>query len=180
MKPIPRNEHRLRMEQSYPTAPRWLDSLLPEGAEPLPAAHILTPRRGYLHHGIYVGDDRVVHYAGFARGVFRGPVEEVSLADFAQGRRIWTRWTDQPSYGSEEVIRRARSRVGENQYELLRNNCEHFCEWCLRGAARSFQVERFFTSRKALLRLLLFLAILSEGQASPHAQGLPERGACAR
>jgi hypothetical protein len=178
MNPIHRHDQSL--QQSPPTVPRWLDSLLPEGAEPLPAAHILTPRRGYLHHGIYVGQGRVVHYAGFARGRFRGPVEEVSLTDFAQGRRIWTRWTDQPSYASEEVIRRARSRVGENQYELLRNNCEHFCEWCLRGAARSFQVERFFSSRKALLRLLMFLAILSEGQASHRTDGLPERGACAR
>jgi len=180
MRPIPRNEHNSRMEQSHPTAPRWLDSLLPEGAEPLPAAHILTPRRGYLHHGIYVGEGRVVHYAGFTRGLLRGPVEEVSLADFAQGRRVWARWTELPSYGSEEVIRRARSRVGENQYELLRNNCEHFCEWCLRGAARSFQVEHFFSSRKALLRLLTLLAILSDGRPSSQTDGLPESGVCAR
>jgi len=141
--------------------PRWLDSLLPEGAEPCPAAHILTPRRGYLHHGIYVGQGRVVHYAAHALGLLRSPVEEVSLADFAQGRRIWTRWTDLPSYHREEVIRRARSRVVETRYQLLRNNCEHFCEWCLRGAARSYQVEHFLASRTALMRLLVFLSILS-------------------
>ena len=145
--------------QSWLTTPRWLDSLLPEGAEPLPGAHILGRRRGYLHHGIYVGYGRVVHYGGLARGFLRAPVEEVSLAEFARGRRIWTRWSDQPSYDRDEVIRRARSRVGENQYALLRNNCEHFCEWCLRGQARSYQVERLFSSRKALMRLLLFLAM---------------------
>jgi hypothetical protein len=27
----------------------------------------------------------------------------------------------------------------------MTNNCEHLCEWCLRGTARSFQVEGQFT-----------------------------------
>jgi hypothetical protein len=39
-------------------------------------------------------------------------------------------------------MRRARSRLGENRYGLLRNNCEHFCEWCVQGIPRSYQVER--------------------------------------
>jgi len=158
MRAIHRSEHGPSQQHGSAQPPRLLDSLLPEGAEPLPAAHVLTPRRGYLHHGIYVGRGRVVHYAGLARGLFREPVEEVSLAEFARGRPIWTRWTNLPSYDRDEVIRRALSRVGENQYRLLRNNCEHFCEWCLRGEPRSYQVERFFSSRKALMRALAFLA----------------------
>jgi len=165
---------------SWVTAPRRLDILLPEGAEPLPGAHILGRRRGYLHHGIYVGDGRVVHYGGLARGLVRAPVEEVLLAEFARGRRIWTRWSDQPSYDPEEVIRRARSRVGENEYALLRNNCEHFCEWCLRGEARSYQVERLFSSRKALKWILPFLAIGSERQWLGSIHGSPQGGARAR
>lgn len=40
-----------------------------------------------------------------------------------------------------EVARRARSRLGENRYNLLTNNCEHFCEWCVRGEHRSYQVD---------------------------------------
>jgi hypothetical protein len=39
------------------------------------------------------------------------------------------------------VICRARSRLGEDRYHLLDNNCEHLVEWCLHGVARSFQVE---------------------------------------
>lgn len=41
-----------------------------------PGAHLTTPRRGYVHHGIYAGDGRVVHYAGFSRILRRGPVEK--------------------------------------------------------------------------------------------------------
>lgn len=32
-------------------------------------------------------------------------------------------------------------RLGEHRYRLLTNNCEHFCEWCVNGAHRSYQVE---------------------------------------
>ena len=70
-----------------------------------------------------------------------GPVEEVSLARFTHGHTLWVR-PGAARFGCEEVIRRARSRIGENSYRLLSNNCEHFCEWCLRGEHRSEQVER--------------------------------------
>jgi len=133
---------------------QFLDSLLAEGDEPLPGAHILSPRRGYLHHGIYVGDGRVVHYSGLAHCLFRGPVEEVSLARFADGRSVWTRWRRQPAFDRSEIIRRARSRVGEDRYQILHNNCEHFCEWCIQGESRSYQVELLLSSRRALALML--------------------------
>lgn len=104
-------------------------------------SHVVTPRRGYLHHGIYVGDGNVVHYAGLAHGLQRGPVEEISLARFSRGRPVWIESSASTSFEPREVISRARSRVGEDCYRLLTNNCEHFCEWCLRGQPRSYQVE---------------------------------------
>ena len=106
-----------------------------------PGSHLVTARRGYLHHGIYVGGGKVVHYAGLAYGLRRGPVEEVSLARFSRGQSVWVRSNSAPDFDCGEVIRRALSRVGEDCYRLLTNNCEHFCEWCLRGEPRSFQVE---------------------------------------
>ena len=106
-----------------------------------PGSHLVTARRGYLHHGIYVGGGQVVHYAGLANGLRRGPVEEVPLARFTRGQCVWVRSSSAPDFDCGEVIRRAFSRVGEDCYRLLTNNCEHFCEWCLRGEPRSFQVE---------------------------------------
>src|SRR5262245_59687729 len=55
------------------------ESLLHAGGDPPLAAHLVTPRALYTHHGIYVGNGRVIHYAGLAHGLRRGPVEEVSL-----------------------------------------------------------------------------------------------------
>jgi hypothetical protein len=118
--------------------PKW--QLVAE-QEPAPGSHLVTPRRGYLHHGIYVRGGMVVHYAGLAHGLRRGPVEQVSLASFARGQPVWVRPNSQRDFDRREVIRRALSRVGENRYRLLTNNCEHFCEWCLRDEPRSFQVE---------------------------------------
>jgi hypothetical protein len=113
-----------------------------------------------LHHGIYVGARKVVHYAGFAHGLRRGPVEEVPFAHFAHGQRVWVR-SDAPSdFDVREVISRARSRVGEDRYRLLTNNCEHFCEWCLHGAARSFQVEAWLARPRLSLLATLRLIIL--------------------
>jgi hypothetical protein len=106
-------------------------------------SHLVTPRRGYVHHGIYVGDGNVVHYAGLANGLRRGPVEEISLARFTDGHPVCVRSDASLEFDCREVIRRARSRVGEDRYRLLTNNCEHFCEWCLYGEQRSYQVEEW-------------------------------------
>jgi hypothetical protein len=42
---------------------------------------------------------------------------------------------------------------------VLTNNCEHFCEWCVRGEHRSYQVdERIGSYRGVLLRLIELLS----------------------
>ena len=118
-------------------------------------AHLISPRRGYVHHGIYAGAASVVHYAGLsltsARHRFRyGPIEEVGIAEFAQGHGV--SWLPEPHarFQGEAVVRRARSRLGEDRYRLLTNNCEHFCNWCLFDEHRSIQVERFLQARAVM------------------------------
>lgn len=123
-------------------AERYSDRPLAQDEEPPLGAHVVSPRFGYVHHGIYIGRGRVVHYAGLSCGLVRGPVEVVPLSRFACGRRVSTRCSRRRSYEPADVVRRACSRLGENRYAVLRNNCEHFCEWCLHGEARSFQIER--------------------------------------
>ena len=109
--------------------------------EPPLGAHLVTPRRGFAHHGIYVGQGRVVQYGGLCAGLRRGPVEEVILSRFSQGRPVYVRLEDSRRFDQDEVVHRAGSRLGENRYKLLTNNCEHFCEWCVHGVHRSYQVD---------------------------------------
>ncbi len=118
---------------------------LPDAAcEPFAiGAHLVTPRRGYTHHGIYVGANRVVHYAGWSRAALTcRPVEEVSLEEFAGGRGVRVVADSQARYAPADIAARARSRLGEDRYRIASNNCEHFCHWCLSGESRSVQVDR--------------------------------------
>ncbi len=114
-------------------------------------AHVVTPRRAYTHHGIYVGDGYVVHYAGSFPWLRGGPIERVSLETFTQGRCLDVIVEPDAAYAAADIVRRAMSRVGEARYHLLTNNCEHFCEWCLRGEARSRQVERWVSAPRRLV-----------------------------
>jgi hypothetical protein len=124
----------------YPGAHR-AERLLVAESEPPMGAHIVTRRHGYAHHGIYAGVGKVVHYAGLSRGLRRGPVEEISLSRFAAGHPVSVVSGMPPKFEGREVAGRARSRIGEDNYRLLTNNCEHFCEWCLRGRHRSYQID---------------------------------------
>jgi hypothetical protein len=126
----------------YQGAPIPRDYTLDPHHEPPIGAHMVTRRWGYTHHGIYVGRGRVVQYGGLSLGLRRGPVEEVTLSQFSSGRTTWIRSSESQAVNRDEVVRRALSRLGENRYHVLRNNCEHFCEWCVSGEHRSYQVER--------------------------------------
>jgi hypothetical protein len=109
---------------------------------PLPGAHLITPWLGFAHHGIYMGEGKVIHYGALVYDIIRKPVEEVTLESFAGGRPVFIVQHDELPYGVKEILERARSRLGEHQYRLLSNNCEHFVEWCLYDVHRSFQVDR--------------------------------------
>ncbi len=116
-----------------------------------------SQNRNRHYHGIYVGDGRVVHYAGLAHGLHRGPVEEISLARFTGGHPGWVRSDAPPNFDRREVILRARSRLGEDSYRLLTNNCEHFCEWCLWDERRSYQVEAWLAGPGRALQAMIRL-----------------------
>ena len=108
-----------------------------------------------------MGDGEVIHYAGFSRRQRRGPVERTSIAGFAHGFAVSIQIDNCPRYDGEEVARRAGSRLGENDYRLLTNNCEHFCSWCLFGERRSAQVEACMKSPLLAVRTLFWLMLLA-------------------
>lgn len=101
--------------------------------------------RFYTHHGIYVGGQQVIHYAGYANGLSSSAQERrvslVSLKQFCDGQPPQIR--QHPlRYSRQAVVQRARSRLGEDEYSLLLRNCEHFATWCWTGEERSEQVRK--------------------------------------
>jgi hypothetical protein len=106
-----------------------------------PGDHICAKRRGYAHHGIYIGDRSVIHYAGLSDGLSAGPIERCTLQQFkgAASEYIVIKWGERP-FTHEETVERAHSRLGEDKYDLIWNNCEHFARWCVSGISDSPQV----------------------------------------
>ena len=119
------------------------------------ADHLQTPRQHGLfnHHGIDLGDGTVAHYLE-GREILRS-----SLEAFSRGQPIAP--VSYPEGGCSApgvTLRRAMGRLGEQRYNLLFNNCEHFAHWCKTGRHRSSQVEDWLhTSSLGALALGQFL-----------------------
>lgn len=98
--------------------------------------HLYVSRGAYFHHGIDCGDGTVIHYReGEA-------ITRSSLPFFALGEtvRVKPYVTADPADPADVVVDRAESRLGERDYHLVFNNCEHFVSWCKTGQHRSDQV----------------------------------------
>lgn len=106
-------------------------------------AHLKSPRLGhtYSHHGIYLGDNKVIHYGGLSDGLNYSPVEVISLEEFLQGNTYEVVAHEHASYSVDERIKRAYKRIGEDDYSVIANNCEHFVTWCIYGIHSSSQAE---------------------------------------
>ncbi|WP_123434462.1 lecithin retinol acyltransferase family protein [Pseudomonas brassicacearum] len=117
-------------------------------------SHLVSPRKFYVHHGIYLGDGKVAHYAGLSASLQAGPIEVTDLAHFGNGSSVWVH-QEQCAFSSDEIIIRALSRVGESQYKILSNNCEHFCNWCINGNSYSAQVSEYLHRPLRLVRMFL-------------------------
>ena len=100
------------------------------------ADHLEVPRQHGLfnHHGIDLGDGTVAHYLE-GREILRS-----STDDFSQGQPLSVIEHADAS-PARVTLQRAMSRIGEQNYNLLFNNCEHFATWCKTGRHRSGQVD---------------------------------------
>lgn len=149
-----------------------LEPHMPPHSLPI-GAHLTTPRFGYVHHGLYAGNGRVIHSAGFKTYFRRGSIEEVSLEEFVEGRPWRIGGLPRNRADGLARIERARGRLGEDAYRFWSNNCEHFVRWCISGERRSRQVERFRAQALGVMALVfgLVLAGCAAGQPSAPAGG---------
>jgi len=94
----------------------------------------------YTHHGLGLGNGRVIHYSGLANDLTTaGVIEEIGLEEFAKNDEILIKTHLNREFNADEAILRACLRLGEAQYHILHNNCEHFVEWCISGKHLSHQ-----------------------------------------
>ena len=101
--------------------------------------HLVTPRTGYTHHGLYIGNQEVIHYEG-KFGSDSGRIAKVTLAEFCEGASCRVRDYPLRVYGRKESVERAYQRLGECDYNVVFNNCEQFVAWCIMGIGYSEQI----------------------------------------
>lgn len=130
-----------------------------------PGDHIAVRRpHGYVHHGVYLGEDRVAHFTDEAglSGKLHARVTESPLEDFLRGGRLLRRRHRRP-LPPEVVVARARGVLeGDMEwrpYHLVRNNCEHFATFCAARRPRSVQV-RQVAGAAALMTTAMTAALL--------------------
>ncbi len=102
--------------------------------------HLVSPRIGYIHHGLYIGSGQVIHYSGFSEILDKGSIEVTSIEDFTQENSCRVKNHLGAIYDAEERVERAYSKLGEDSYNLIFNNCEHFVTWCFNGIKSSSQI----------------------------------------
>ncbi len=93
----------------------------------------------YEHHGIDCGDGTVIHQRKRTE-----TIERTSFATFMYDAKSKVYVKHYPAcFIPDVVVQRAKSRLGERNYNLLFNNCEHFATWCKTGVSESQQVKDF-------------------------------------
>ncbi len=126
----------------------------------VPGDHLRVWRGYFWHHGIYVGDDRVVQFGAGIWHKLHSCIEEVPLRDFRQRGRVeivpkhqkwpglWgaAQWELPSALPPEEIVRRARwlaARRFVGTYNLLGRNCESVALWCVCNMCESLQRQHF-------------------------------------
>ncbi len=98
----------------------------------------------YLHYGIDIGDETVVHLATEPNGRSMS-VQRVSIDDFRNGEEVSVEEVEKPLL-PEIVVQNTLAAVGQKGYHLVIGNCEHFARLMKTGNGESHQVDVFVGS----------------------------------
>ena len=125
---------------------------------------IVFQRKLFKHYAVNVGNEEIVHVTsaegrnisldvveGIAGQICsssisnKAVVKKENFQDFYQkGDKVYVEEHKKTPLPTEDIVRRAENRVGEEGYNLLWKNCEHFAHWCRYGEEESTQADALF------------------------------------
>ena len=114
-----------------------------------------NPLKNYWHFAVQVDEENVIHLTGdfhyakkegvsmlVATDVF---VKRESYRSVVRGSKkvgVYNRYDGKYNpLPVDKIVERAESKLGPAKYDVLRENCEHFANWCRYDKDRSEQVE---------------------------------------
>ncbi len=143
------------------------EETVPQDTEPgkqiRPGDVIFVERAGnlYRHYGVYVGGGEIIHYSS-DDGDFGGniSVHKTNMEQFLDGAGqyfickfpVHCRIRGYHLFSKKETVERAYQRLGERQYDLVGNNCEHFALWCRTNVSDSSQVKKLENGLLSLIQ----------------------------
>jgi hypothetical protein len=142
--------------------------------------HLEVARTFYNHHGIYIGNNQVVHYSSPPSAKSDGVgIEQILGADSLvnaihiaevksfslDGSPLAVTYDRDNVYPPMKIVARALSRVDENGYNLWGNNCEHFARWCTIAESESLQINFI---KKTFNTLVAGTVGVAKGAATGH------------
>lgn len=117
----------------------------------------------FEHYGIDMGDGTVIELASDDRADSEAlpdldtmRVRRRSVEAFARGKTLHTIQVPD-CLPSDEVLRRAESKLNEPGYCLVSGNCEHFARWCKTGRWVSEQIDE---AKSSFLRSLAHVGVV--------------------
>ena len=120
--------------------------------------HIAIPYMLYWHHAIIEAIDRQ-----------EGKIQVIEYSKSA-GRKVQRRiYTFHVGYmyliiyreclDAEKVVSNAKRKLGERNYHLITNNCEHFATWCKTHIPSSEQVERWVDIMVMMATIIVLILV---------------------
>ena len=142
---------------------------------------IVRVKDGALYHyGIFVDENEIIafgrmpsYYKGSGKGekivVLKTTAEEFSCGLFVE-KGIPEKDEKKKLRKADEIVAAARSRLGEDGYNIIHNNCEHFVNECAFGVKRSAQEEEIRCKWNARPRLDVYICL---DKSAPQAEFVP-------
>ncbi|XP_055896313.1 phospholipase A and acyltransferase 3-like [Biomphalaria glabrata] len=146
-----------------------------------PGDRVQFKRGVYSHWGVYIGDRKIVHLAGEDNDGINGNIQAkhvftISGKTFNKARVVvddfWDVVGEDKAFINNDrdkkwsalqpdiIVKNALEKIGQEGYNLICSNCEHFANFCRYGLSKSDQVDNFLTGAAASLATGLALAFV--------------------
>ncbi len=101
---------------------------------------------GYYHHAIYINDNEVIHFStekGFSILSRDLEVKSTNIDIFTLGSDVEVKkYNERERFSAEKTVKIAKSMIGNKDYDLVFNNCEHFASFCATGRKKSEIIDK--------------------------------------
>ena len=122
-------------------------------------SHIRVKYDKYYHHGIYMGNNEIVHFFGddefdiYSKNLtIKKTIFDLFKNNKEAELKIYNEYESSLLLPKEEILKNATNLIGRKDYDILFNNCEHFAYFCTFGKRKSYYQQLITEKSKNIKR----------------------------